>query len=317
MLALTDSWVWDFWTADDGERYHVFFLYASKALHDPEARHLRASIGHAVSDDLVSWRRLEDALVRGDAPAFDETATWTGSVTRHPDGTWFLFYTGTRLAGRDIIQSIGYATSDDLVTWHKQGQVATSDARWYEVEADHTGHGEAFRDPWIVPDAQGNGWHMLLTARARTGPLDDRGVVGHCWSPDLRTWETREPLSLPGQGFGQLEVPHTAVVDGQAFLVFSCLAADTSATKRSSGLGGTWAARAESTLGPYDIAGAQLLAGPELYVGRLIPTREGDWRFMAFANVMPDGSFGGTIIDPLPVRAVDGRLVIDRKQVVA
>ena len=37
MLKLADSWVWDFWTADDGESYHRFFLYASKALHDPDA----------------------------------------------------------------------------------------------------------------------------------------------------------------------------------------------------------------------------------------------------------------------------------------
>ncbi|HEY5482995.1 MAG TPA: hypothetical protein VIK31_04190 [Propionibacteriaceae bacterium] len=75
MLGLADSWVWDFWTSDDGRSYHLFFLYASKALHDPEARHYRASIGHAVSTDLVSWRRIEDTLVRSDAPAFDDLAT--------------------------------------------------------------------------------------------------------------------------------------------------------------------------------------------------------------------------------------------------
>ncbi len=31
MLALPDSWVWDFWFADDGELYHLFFLHAPKA----------------------------------------------------------------------------------------------------------------------------------------------------------------------------------------------------------------------------------------------------------------------------------------------
>ena len=54
MFSLPDSWVWDFWTVEDGDRYHLFFLYASRALHDPEARHYRASVGHAISDDLVS-----------------------------------------------------------------------------------------------------------------------------------------------------------------------------------------------------------------------------------------------------------------------
>ncbi len=96
MFRLPDAWVWDFWLADDGERYHLFFLYASRALPHPDDRHYRASIGHAVSTDLSNWRRVADALVRSDGPAFDDLATWTGSVIQHPDGTWFLFYTGTQ-----------------------------------------------------------------------------------------------------------------------------------------------------------------------------------------------------------------------------
>jgi len=79
-FQLPDSWVWDFWVVDDGEQYHLFFLYASRALGDPELRHHRASIGHAVSADLRSWHRVADALVPSDPPAFDDLATWTGSV---------------------------------------------------------------------------------------------------------------------------------------------------------------------------------------------------------------------------------------------
>jgi len=26
VLRLADDWVWDSWVADDGERYHLFFL---------------------------------------------------------------------------------------------------------------------------------------------------------------------------------------------------------------------------------------------------------------------------------------------------
>ena len=43
MFDLPGSWVWDYWFADDGERYHLFYLYASRALQDPDARHYRAS----------------------------------------------------------------------------------------------------------------------------------------------------------------------------------------------------------------------------------------------------------------------------------
>lgn len=312
MLALPESWVWDFWFADDGELYHLFFLYASKALKDPGARHHRAAIGHATSTDLTTWTRVADAVVHGDPPAFDDLATWTGSVTRHPDGTWYLFYTGAQLVAGQNRQTIGYATSTDLYDWTKQGQVAEADDRWYEILADKTWHDEAFRDPWVIPDPDGDGWHMLVTARGRTGPIDDRGVVGYCWSPDLRTWEVRPPLSPMGQGFGQLEVMHTVAVEGQSFLIFSCLGEDTSAAMQATGTrGGTWAARGETELGPFDLAGAQLLADASLYVGRLIQLRDtAEWRFLAFANQLPDGGFGGTIIDPRPVSLMDGQLVI-------
>ena len=312
MFALPESWVWDFWFADDGERYHLFFLHAPKALKDPQARHYRAAIGHAVSTDLTNWTRVADAIERSEAPAFDDLATWTGSITQHPDGTWYLFYTGSTLVGGQNVQSIGYATSSDLFTWTKQGQVAGADDRWYEKLSDLGWHDEAFRDPFVLPDPDGDGWHLLVTARGRTGPTDDRGVVGHCWSPDLHTWEVRPPLSAVGQGFGQLEVMYTVEVEGRPFLIFSCLRSDLSTARQATGTtGGTWAARADSLLGPYDIADAQLLAGDSLYVGRLIPLREtGEWQFLAFNNVQPDGSFGGTITDPRPVTLVDGRLVL-------
>ena len=62
MFDLPEAWVWDFWIVDDGDRFHMFFLYASRALKNPDARHFRASIGHAVSTDLTDWTRVTDAL---------------------------------------------------------------------------------------------------------------------------------------------------------------------------------------------------------------------------------------------------------------
>jgi beta-fructofuranosidase len=40
MLRLPSAWMWDFWLADDGDRYHLFFLFASRAPnnHPPPAR---------------------------------------------------------------------------------------------------------------------------------------------------------------------------------------------------------------------------------------------------------------------------------------
>jgi beta-fructofuranosidase len=313
MFTLPDSWVWDFWFADDGERHHLFFLYASRALHDPDARHHRASIGHAVSDDLVSWTRVEDALVRSDAPAFDDLATWTGSVVRHPDGTWFLFYTGATLTPGGNVQRVGYATSPDLMTWDKapENPVLSADPRWYETLADGQWHDEAFRDPWVLPDPDGDGWHMLLTARGRTGDAYGRGVVGHAWSPDLRSWELRPPLTDTGLGFGQLEVTQVEIVDGTPVLLFSCMARDRPADRRDT-TGGVWAVPAKTVLGPFDVAAAYPLTDSRLYSGRLVRARDGAWRFLAFHHDGPDGSFVGSVSDPMPVRWADGRLVVDQ-----
>lgn len=314
MLALPEAWVWDFWLADDGEQYHLFFLCASRALTEPPRRHYQAAVGHAVSRDLVAWERVVDALIRSDPPAFADLATWTGSITRHPDGTWFMFYTGATLTPAGNVQTIGYATSCDLMTWDKapDNPVLRADDRWYEKLADRKWPDEAFRDPWVVPDPDGNGWHLLITARANHGPIDDRGVVGHAWSPDLRTWRLEAPLSQPGQGFGQLEVCELAVVDGQPLLLFSCLHRDLSAGRRSTGTsGGVWVARADAALGPYQLAEAQQLTDSRFYVGRLI-RRQGtsETMFLAFRHDAADGSFVGEICDPQPAHWNGRELII-------
>lgn len=316
MFTTPESWVWDFWLADDGEQYHLFFLYASRALKDPAARHHRASVGHAVSRDLTTWERTADALVRSDPPAFDDLATWTGSVVRHPDGTWFMFYTGATLNALGAnVQSVGYATSTDLLTWDKApGPVLRADPRWYEQYSPDGWHDEAFRDPWVFADPGGDGWHMLITARAPHGELHDRGVVGAAWSPDLRTWQLRPPLTEPGQGFGQLEVMQTLELDGQHLLLFSCLSEDLSTDHRATGTpGGVWVARADGPLGPYDLANAQLVADRSLYVGRVVTDRDtGLPRFLAFHNEGPHGSFIGEITDPMPLSWSAGQVQLHR-----
>ena len=117
MLRLADSWIWDFWFADDGRAYHVFFLQAPRTLGDPELRHVNVAVGHATSEDLIHWTEAPDALAPAASPAFDDLATWTGSVVRGPDGTWFMFYTGGTDTGHGVKQRIGLATSADLYSW--------------------------------------------------------------------------------------------------------------------------------------------------------------------------------------------------------
>ena len=135
---------------------------------------------------------------------------------------------------------------------------------------------EFWRDPWVFADPDGDGWHMLVTARAREGELDNRGVLGHAWSPDLVTWQVRAPRSRPGSGFDQLEVAQTAVVDGRPVLIFSCLGANLSAARRAPGtMGGVWALACDDLRGPFDVPRSTLLLDERFYSARLVLDRSG------------------------------------------
>ncbi|MEV4539957.1 family 43 glycosylhydrolase [Asanoa sp. NPDC049518] len=294
MLRLPDHWVWDSWyTRDDDGRWHVFFLRASRALLDPDRRHRRATIGHAVSDDLRSWRLVADALVPADTPSWDDLATWTGSTVRGPDGRWYLFYTGVGRGDDGLVQRIGLATSDDLTTWHRHGAQALveADPTWYEVLDRDAWYEQAWRDPWVYPDPAGNGWHMLVTARANAGPAAGRGVIGHATSPDLVTWTVQPPLTTPA-GFGHLEVPQAVVVDGQPLLLFCSNQAPTRHR--------VFVVPAPGVLGPWDIAAAQPVDHPGLYAPRLLVDDHGHSQLMGFLDEV-DGAFVGELTGPIPV----------------
>lgn len=299
MLELPDSWVWDSWIVDTGHEFHLFFLFASRALDDPERRHRRASVGHAVSTDLVEWRRLADALVRSDAPAIDDVATWTGSCVRGDDGRWRMFFTGLSdepVRGTQVVTS---AWSDDLLVWHKAERVdARADPRWY---ATGTATGiEDFRDPWVMPGDDGR-WHMLVAASDPEPSSTGRGVIGHAVSDDLSSWEVTEPVVARGTGFDELEVPSVVDVDGETLLVFCCLAGRMSPRRRAqSPTGGLWFAPAAGPAGPFDLDRVLPLTTAELYAGHIVTDRQGTAVLLAFENIV-DGRFVGRIADPVPV----------------
>jgi beta-fructofuranosidase len=311
MLRLADSWLWDFWLADDGDRYHLFFLFAARALGDEHRRHGQAAIGHAVSEDLRDWERVGDVVAASEAPAFDDVATWTGSVVQGPDGRWWLFYTGVTMVDDRVLQTIGAATSTDLGVWRKlpASPLVTADKRWYERLGGGAWHEEAWRDPWVLADPGGNGWHMLITARAKRGPDDDRGVIGHAHSPDLHRWEVRPPLSEPGSGFGHLECPQVAAVEGRQVLLFSCLDPQFSAARRGTGAtGGILYVPVNAPTGPFDIAAASPLTSDAFYCGRIVQDRSGQPVLLAFHYFDRHRQFQGELSDPMPVGWEHGEL---------
>lgn len=319
-LSLADKWIWDFWFAQDGPDYHVFYLQAPKSLGDEKLRHWHASIGHAVSKDLANWSVLPDAISPGqDEDAFDNYTTWTGSIIRH-DGIWYMFYTGTRKQENGLVQRIGFATSPNLISWTKNAAnpVIEADPTWYELLGQSNWHDQAWRDPWIFRHPITGRFHALITARVNYGPADERGVIGHAVSDDLHRWEVLAPITSPGK-FGHMEVPQIVEMLNRNYLIFSA-SADMYAQKHLQEPGveplhGSHYMIGDHPLGPFEYLSDRFFAGDRsgsLYSSKVIQTHRGDWVLVAFRNYAADGSFIGELSDPIPIEiAPDGQLSIN------
>jgi beta-fructofuranosidase len=324
-LRLPDKWLWDFWLAQDGPDYHLFYLQAPRSLGKPELRHWNVSIGHAVSQDLRMWQVLPDALHPSPADAWDDYTTWTGSIVRH-DGLWYLFYTGGNRGEKGLVQRIGLATSVDLIHWqrHPANPLISADPRWYELLDLNLWHDQAWRDPWVFQHPDTGDFHAFITARLNHGPADGRGVIAHARSSDLIHWEVLPPVIEAGD-FGHLEVPQLVVIQGRSYLLFSAVASVHSALRgQRTGLAavtGTHYLIADRPLGPFRFSTDEFLVGDRigsLYAGKLVLAPRGEWVFLASRMFAPDGSFVGELSDPLPVAVDDkGNLSVDWRRQVA
>lgn len=304
MLLLPDAWVWDSWYVDDGDRFHAFYLKASRALLDPDRRHHRATVGHAVSSDLLAWTELPDALVPSDAPAWDDLAIWTGSTIAGPDGRWHLFFTGIGRTEGNRVQRIGHAVSDDLMTWNRlELAPLEADPRWYET-AVIAGHAP-WRDPWVLWDVDAACWRMLITGSTAEISRGGRGCVATAVSADLLHWTVEPPLTPPA-GIHQFEVPQVIEVDGQWVLVWCMRDIDLGPEAAAPGDGGpeltgTWSAPAYSPVGPFHIDRAEPIRVLGTYAGRVLRDRTDRLVLIAFADRGRAGEFGGYLIDPVPL----------------
>ena len=309
MLELADDWVWDFWHVRDGATHHLFYLHAPRSLGDPDLRHWHATIGHATSTDLRDWTVLPDALGPGDPGSFDDCTTWTGSIV-HDGTSWVLAHTGTSVVEDGLVQRIGIARSDDLVTWSRRPDaVLEVDPARYEVLDRDVWHDQAWRDPWLL--RRDGRWHCLLTARLHDGAPRDRGVVAHATSEDLEQWEVRGPVTTR-MGLGQLEVPQLVHLGGRWQLLFSSDVQTQSAAARATLPGtGTYHLVADDPFGPFTGPPLPLAAGPDptTYAGRVVQDTDGTPWLLAWERTDADGAFVGRIGDPRPM-AVDalGRL---------
>jgi len=318
VLRLPDKWVWDFWFAQDGANYHIFYLQAPHSIGDESLRHWHTSIGHAVSQDLIHWRVLPDALApSAEAAQWDNYTTWTGSIIQY-DGTWYMFYTGSNREEDGKYQRIGLATSKDLIDWQKYAYnpIIEPDPRWYENYDPKIWFDQTWRDPWIFEHE--STYHAYITGRAKNGEKNGRGVIAHAISSNLLNWEVQTTITQPGE-FGYLEVPQLVEICERWYLLFSTTKNLYSKSRQSrpeiKPETGTHYFVADHPLGPFEFLTDEFLVGDEvgsLYSGKVIHNPEGELVFMAFRAYGKDSRFIGEIANPLPIAVLsDGRLKIN------
>ena len=179
-------------------------------------------IAHAVSEDGLTWRRVNNALFISDPGAFDDDMLWTMHVSADPHGTgWRMFYTGLCLRENGRVQRVGIARSDDLYHWEKVTSTflpIEAPADGYENSAERGREWVSFRDPFFVE--HGGQGYLLVAARVDSGPMIRRGAVALGEEVAPGRFEFRQPLFHPGR-YDDVEVPGVFELGGRFYLLGS------------------------------------------------------------------------------------------------
>jgi beta-fructofuranosidase len=148
--------------------YHLFHLIIPN--HD--------YIAHAVSNDGISWKRVNNALFVGHPGEWDDDMLWTMHVCEVED-KFEMYYTGLQRKDRGVVSKIGFAESTNLIDWEKnQKNIFPIEPKgiFYETGTTNPRKWLSFRDPFRFEHK--NEVYLLLCSRTITGPVSRRGCVG-------------------------------------------------------------------------------------------------------------------------------------------
>nr|BAJ76715.1 fructan exohydrolase [Phleum pratense] len=162
-------------------KYHFFYQYNPFGATWGNGN---LSWGHSVSDDLVNWSALDNAM--DPDSSFDINGVWSGSATILPDGTPVFLYTGID-ADNNQVQNVAFPknASDPLLReWVKPSYNPVIPL------PDDIVH-DNFRDPSTAWRGADGLWRVAVSAKFKTGA----GTTLIYKSKDFRSWERNaEPL---------------------------------------------------------------------------------------------------------------------------
>ncbi len=168
------------------------------------------TIGHAVSDDLLSWE-TEPVVVATHPGRFDDSQTWSPAVIKKDD-TWYMFYTGCNFR---VAQAPCLAVSKDLYHWESAASPLFIPGSWCPWDKDRWSNA---RDSMVFRNGDGLYYMYYCTSE---GTFDsNRDVMGMASSEDLLHWKD-EGFTSGLHTEKASESPFVVARDGKYYMFFT------------------------------------------------------------------------------------------------
>jgi len=209
---------WDLWFAEHRGTVHMFYQQGL-APGSHCAPNLGDYIGHAESNDLITWRELPPALGPGPEPGLEDMWPWTGCAIAREDQC-YMFYTMRASREQGRLERTGLATSEDFRHWERYpgNPVIETDSRWYLSASDFPEFGRIdCRDLIVVADPEEGGWVGYFAARVPAAEQAETSVIAAARTNDLVHWEVIPPAFIP-EKYGTIEVPDVFYLDGRWYM---------------------------------------------------------------------------------------------------
>jgi hypothetical protein len=230
------------WTPGGYWKFHLFYIRQNQTIKADTTTGIdftEKNIGHATSEDLITWpmRNPDNSLavdtmaiaVRPGATHFDSKHVWAPCIVKN-GLTFTMFYTGV---DDNDNQSIGLATSTDLVTWTQRATPVVTEANlgtWATPRGANQLKPVQLRDPFVMPDPDIPGAWLMYFVTIPTAHLDAQivGVIRSNGS-NLTDWtggnfplnSTLHPYPGPGQFEADVESPSVFKYQGKWWLFYS------------------------------------------------------------------------------------------------